>query len=159
MNDNSKKQRQQLIKRIISERAVSDQEELLAELQKNGITATQATVSRDLQEIGVTKVRVATGQFQYSVLESLPKNYLLEQLRVLFENFVCSVAGTGNLVLVKTSPGNANGVASLVDRVAFPGIMGTVAGDDTIIVVVDTESNRRKVQGQLNELLAAVNRG
>jgi len=158
MKNYTKKQRQQLLKKIIAENSVSGQEELLQILQKHGLEATQATVSRDLGEIGVSKIRNPQGCFQYTVLENQADNYCLEQLRLFFENFVVSVTGTANLLLVKTTPGNANGVASLIDRANFPGIMGTVAGDDTIIAVIDTEENRWRINGQFNEMLTALNR-
>jgi transcriptional regulator of arginine metabolism len=71
----------------------------------------------------------------------------------LFDNFVTDLKSTTNLLLVKTSPGNANGVASFIDRLDWPEILGTVAGDDTILVVVDNEENRRGVEQRFHMLL------
>jgi transcriptional regulator of arginine metabolism len=70
----------------------------------------------------------------------------------MFRDFVTDVRSTENLILVRTSPGNANGVASLIDGLRMPEVLGTVAGDDTILVVVDTRANRRKVEQGFREL-------
>jgi transcriptional regulator of arginine metabolism len=143
MKDLAKTDRHRLLKNLIGEEEIHDQVQLQERLHHLGVEVTQATISRDLQEMGVTKVRIKPGVFKYTILEQLPQNYLMDQLRVLFNNFVYALKSTGNLLLVKTSPGNANGVASLVDRIAFPGVLGTVAGDDTVLVVLDNAKNCR----------------
>lgn len=153
-NEVTKKERHHLLKKIIAESEVHDQIQLLEALRRFGVETTQATISRDLQEIGVVKVRVRSGVFKYSILEKLPQNYLMEQLKVLFDNFVYAMSSTGNLLLIKTSPGNANGVASLIDRINFPGVLGTIAGDDTILVVVGGVEERAALQDTLDHLLA-----
>lgn len=71
----------------------------------------------------------------------------------MFENFVIDVKNTNNLILIKTSPGNADGVAELVDRIERKEILGTIAGDDTILVVTDTSKNRRAVEKKFVSLL------
>lgn len=153
-HDYAKPERRHLLRKLIHEGEIHDQVQLQEKLRVMGVEITQATISRDLQDMGVAKVRVQPGVFKYTFLEQLPQNYLLDQLRVLFENFVYAVNSTGNLLLVKSSPGNANGVASLIDRIAFPGVLGTVAGDDTVLVVVDTIKNRVLLQQALDRLLA-----
>jgi transcriptional regulator of arginine metabolism len=75
-------------------------------------------------------------------------------LRILFQNFVTDVKGTENMVMIKTSPGNANGVASLIDGLRRADILGTVAGDDTVLVIIDPKENRGSVQSSFQELLA-----
>lgn len=155
MRNTSKSERRRLLQALIGEEEIRDQVQLQERLQARGVAVTQATISRDLQEMGVTKVRIRPGVSTYTVLEKLPPACLQEQLQVLFHSFVYGLEGTGNLLLVKTSPGNANGVASLVDRIAFPGVLGTVAGDDTVLVVMDSARNRRALLRTLGQLTRA----
>lgn len=153
MSENTKIIRQQILKKIISEQEINDQNQLLDALRKEGIETTQATISRDLGEIGVIKIRVKHGVYKYAVQEKLSENVLINQLSVLFENFVLSVKGTKNLILIKTTPGNANGVASLIDKLEYKEILGTVAGDDTILIIVNTDKNRKVIEKKLMAIL------
>lgn len=153
----TKKDRQQLLKEIIAQLEIGDQTQLLEELKIRGVEATQATISRDLQEIGVAKVRVKAGMYKYEVIEKVPGNVIWEKLQVLFDNFVLDIKRTGNMILIKTSAGNANGVASFIDRTESPEILGTIAGDDTILVVVDTPENGSKIENDFQILLKGKN--
>jgi len=126
---------------------------LLNELKREGIDTTQATVSRDLQEMGFIKVRVGRGVYKYEVLEKPSEVLLWNRLKVLFGNFVTDIKSTDNLILIKTSPGNANGVASLIDGMERKEILGTIAGDDTILIVADTEEHRKDIEQDFQELL------
>jgi transcriptional regulator of arginine metabolism len=131
----SKRQRQHRISQIIEQHPVSSQAQLVDLLNDAGIHATQATVSRDLDEIGAVKVRSA-GEPVYA-LPDLPKERVPppDHLRRVLGEWVVEVAFSANLVVVRTPPGSAHVVASALDRSALPGIVGTVAGDDTIMVV------------------------
>ena len=153
MNKNTKRIRQQLLKEIIDRQEIGDQVHLLEELKNNGIEATQASISRDLQELGVTKVRVDSGVYKYEIIAKMPTDVIMEKLKILFDNFVVGIKRTGNLVLVNTSAGNANGVASYIDRLKRTDILGTVAGDDTILVVVNTAENGALVEQDFNTLM------
>ena len=153
MNKNTKARRQQVLRNIILEKGVGDQHHLLEAMIKNGFSTTQATISRDLQEMGFVKIRVGQGEYRYELLDKASPDVIWERLRLLFHNFVTDIKSTKNLILIKTSPGNANGVASLVDSLARPEILGTVAGDDTILVVVDTDRNRAEVERAFRRLL------
>ena len=153
MSEYTKKERQQLLKQLISEGEIGDQFHLQEELKRQGIEATQPTISRDLQEIGVAKVRVRSGIYKYEIIENVSNERIWDKLQVLFDNFVIGMRSTQNQLLVKTTPGNANGVGSFIDRLGLPEILGTVAGDDTILVVVDTAENREKVEDKFNILL------
>jgi transcriptional regulator of arginine metabolism len=153
MNEYSKQDRQRLLKEIIDRQEIGDQSHLLEALKSHGIEATQATVSRDLQEMSVAKVRVRSGVYKYQVIEKVSNDIILDKLKVLFDNFVTDLKSTTNLLLVKTSPGNANGVASFIDRLGWPEILGTIAGDDTILVVVDNEENRLSVERRFHAFL------
>lgn len=153
MNEYTKKERQQILRKLINRRGIGDQRRLLGELKKRGIDATQATISRDFQEMGVIKVRVGPGEYRYELSKKISKDILWSKLQVLFDNFVVDIKGTNNLILVKTSPGNANGVGSFIDQIEIPEILGTVAGDDTILVVVASAKSRGQIEKRFKELL------
>jgi transcriptional regulator of arginine metabolism len=152
MNNYTKQARQDLLREIIAVSNIGDQHHLLDELNKRSVRTTQATISRDLQEMGLVKVRVAPGVYKYEALESASKGKSRERLMVMFRSFVTDIKGTKNMVLVKTTPGNANGLAGLIDNEEYHEILGTVAGDDTIIVIVKTERARRKVEYEFKKL-------
>jgi transcriptional regulator of arginine metabolism len=132
----SKAQRQHRIEQLIEQNSVTSQGQLVELLAKSGVDATQATVSRDLEEIGAVKVRAAGGEPLYAVPE-LPKDRVApeEHLRRVLGDWVVEVESSSNLVVVRTPPGSAHVVASALDRASLREILGTVAGDDTIIVV------------------------
>jgi len=153
MQNHTKIDRQYLLKKIITEQGIGNQHKLFDELKKHGIDTTQATISRDLQEMGFVKVRIKPGEYKYELLERASEGMIWDRLRLLFHNFVTDVKGTKNLILIKTTPGNAQGIASLIDGVTRSEILGTVAGDDTILVVIDTDKNRERIEKELRQLL------
>jgi transcriptional regulator of arginine metabolism len=132
----SKRQRQHRIIQIIEQHPVISQVQLVKLLGDAGIDATQATVSRDLEDIGAVKVRAAGGESVYAVPD-LPKDRVApeEHLRRVLGEWLVDVASSANVVVVRTPPGSAHVVASALDRAALDEIVGTVAGDDTIMVV------------------------
>jgi transcriptional regulator of arginine metabolism len=132
----SRAARQHRIIQILEKSPVSSQQQLVEMLADAGVEATQATVSRDLEEIGAVKVRAAGGESVYAVPD-LPKDRVApeEHLRRVLGDWVVEVTFSANLVIVRTPPGSAHVVASALDRAGLPEILGTVAGDDTIIVV------------------------
>lgn len=132
-----KNQRQHIIERMLSEQAVNNQVQLVELLGAEGIEATQATVSRDLEELGAVKMR-AGGQTVYAIPElAAQRTVPVETLRRVCSDWVVDVAHSHNLVVLRTPPGSAHVVASAIDRSALDGVLGTVAGDDTIFVVAD----------------------
>lgn len=156
MDKYTKLKRRQLLREIITHQGIGDQHHLLAELKKRGVETTQATISRDLNDMGFLKIRVETGVYKYRFIEKVSDRSLWERLKILFKNFVTDIKSTNNLILVKTSPGNANGVASLIDGLQQKEILGTVAGDDTILIVVDSEVKRKAVEKKLRSLIEPV---
>jgi transcriptional regulator of arginine metabolism len=146
-----KKVRQQKIREIIETEDISTQEQLVIELLKSNIPVTQATLSRDLREIGVIKVAKGLGEYVYKVADEVVPSE--RELKNKFLNFVREIKDTGNLILIKTPPGEAHGVARVLDLAEMEHILGTVAGDDTILVVVDTEENTKKVKKVFRNLL------
>ena len=153
MNDYTNKMRLQVIKKIISEQEVSDQIHLLNELKNSGIETTQATISRDLQRLNVVKVRVETGRYRYQILKKESENDLKDQLRVVFDNFVNQIKSTNNMIVIKTTSGNANSVAVIIDRLGLPEILGTIAGDDTVLTIFDTDENRKQIENEFINIL------
>ena len=149
----SKTQRQQRIVRLLEQHAVTSQTQLVDLLASDGLVATQATVSRDLEDLGAVKVRVPGGDTVYAIPE-LPKDQKApeEHLRRVLGDWVAEIAHSANLVIVRTPPGSAHVVASALDRSALPGIVGTVAGDDTILVVADERIGGVKLAKKLSGL-------
>ena len=132
----TKVQRQQRITRLVGEHEVTSQPQLIELLAAAGIEATQATVSRDLDEIGAVKVRMPSGSTVYAIPEFEPdRRAPADHLRRVLGEWVAEVAVSGNLVVLRTPPGCAHVVASALDRSRIEGLLGTVAGDDTLLCV------------------------
>lgn len=148
----NKRQRQNIIIEVIGKKRIRNQSELLDVLKTRGFNTTQATLSRDLKELGIIKVRDERGEYIYKQMEK-EEIRLEDKLKIVFENFVKDVKRVNNLILVKTTPGNAHGVASLIDHYEIKGIEGTVAGDDTILVVVNNIKNAKIIERKFNNLI------
>ncbi len=149
----SKTQRQHRIGRILDSHAVSSQArlvELLAETES--IMATQATVSRDLDEMGAVKVRIAGGTSVYAVPEHPADQHAPEDhLRRLMGEWVVEADRSGDLVVLRTPPGSAHVVASALDRSGVVNVIGTVAGDDTLLII-SAEGRGQAVLAHLSDL-------
>jgi transcriptional regulator of arginine metabolism len=131
-----KPQRQHRILRILEDQPVSSQAQLVQMLEAEGIVATQATVSRDLEDIGAVKVRIPGGAMAYAIPESTRERAPSDDhLKRLMSEFVVEVSHSANLVVLRTPPGSAHVVASALDRAALASVLGTIAGDDTVVVV------------------------
>lgn len=131
-----KQRRHAAIAQLIGQHAVASQPQLLDLLAAEGLRTTQATVSRDLDELGVIKVRAPGGHSVYA-LPAIEAERIApsDQLRRVLGEWVAGVASSGNLVVLRTPPGCAHVVASALDRSAIEGLLGTVAGDDTLLCV------------------------
>jgi len=149
----TKHQRQHRIAKLLEAGPVSNQAQLVELLAGEGVSATQTTVSRDLEELGAIKVRIPGGDTAYA-LPDLPAQQIApsEHLRRILGEWVVEVSRSGTLVLLRTPPGCAHVVASAIDRSAYPGVLGTVAGDDTLLVV----ASEGPEGGDLAERLAAL---
>jgi transcriptional regulator of arginine metabolism len=149
----AKPQRQHRIARLLSEQAVASQGQLVELLSAEGIVATQATVSRDLDDLGAVKVRVAGGDTVYAIPELPTEQHAPEDhLRRVCGEWVVEVAHSANLVVLRTPPGSAHVVASAFDRTGVPGMLGTVAGDDTLLMVVDEAMGGAAMADHVREL-------
>lgn len=148
-----KRQRQHLVVRLVEQHVVRSQPELLDLLAQEGVVVTGATISRDLEDLGAIKVRVPGGDSAYAIPE-LPKEQVApeDHLRRVFGDWVVEVAHSANLVVLRTPPGSAHVVGSALDRAGLPDILGTVAGDDTLIVVAAEETGGRALAARLADL-------
>jgi transcriptional regulator of arginine metabolism len=132
-----KLERQQLLRRLLSERALRSQAEVRQVLADNGVDAHQATVSRDLDELGAVKVRGAEGDLVYRLTSEPGPGHARSRIDEVLQQFVTSVRSSGNLAVLRTPPACANPVASAIDLAELPGVLATVSGDDTVLVVAE----------------------
>jgi transcriptional regulator of arginine metabolism len=156
----TKHQRQHRIAKILEARPVTNQGQLVDLLAEEGIEATQTTVSRDLEELGAVKVRLPGGDSAYALAE-LPTQQVVsgEHLRRVLGEWVVEMASSGNLVIVRTPPGCAHVVASALDRSGLPGLLGTVAGDDTVLLVATEDESGSGMVARLQALVEPVRVG
>jgi len=143
-----KRERLRVIKEIINSKKISSQEELVNELKNRGCIVTQATISRDLHELGPVKVRNYREEGYYCLDNRFRKDNIFdfEKFSSKFKNSVLSVSRAKNTLVIRTYPGEAQGTAAVIDGMNFIEILGTVAGDDTIICIADNEENADKIQ-------------
>jgi transcriptional regulator of arginine metabolism len=153
MSRPGKAQRQHRVAVLLGDHAVTSQADLVELLAREGISATQATVSRDLEDLGAIKVRVPGGSTVYAIPE-LPTEQVAphEHLRRVFGDWVVEVAHSQNLVVLRTPPGSAHVVGSALDRAGLSTVVGTVAGDDTLLVVATEEVGGEALADELREL-------
>jgi len=148
-----KENRQNAILEIIGSRRVETQEELGRLLLEHGFKVTQATISRDIKELHLIKVQTEAGIYKYAVNESAAVRNTEKLLRV-FRETVKTVRGTGNIVVVTTLNGSASAAAEVIDNLDIDGIVGTLAGDNTIFLAVEAE----KIE-EITEQLKQLSRG
>lgn len=152
-----KERRQRAILTLVATRPIHSQEELVALLQRQGFEVTQTTVSRDIKELRLAKVPIASEQgevFKYVVPSAAP-NYASRLHRTMTE-LATTVAGSENLIVIHTPPGSAMMLASAVDEAAWPEVLGTIGGDDTILIVVRSRQEMPFVKQRFLDLKAQV---
>jgi len=140
----TKKARQGRILEFIRKHSIHSQEELSSFLKSENVPVTQSTLSRDIRELGLIKVR---GMYQApgEMLPGAPNG----NLRRALDQYVLSTAISGNMVVIKTSPGNAHSVGVVLDAAQWPEVLGTVAGDDTIFVLARNSRYGKKLLDRL----------
>ncbi len=143
-----KGQRHIKIREIITHQDIETQDDLVEALRQAGFQVTQATVSRDIKELLLIKIPTDDGRYKYSLPTDQRYNPVQKLKRALVDNFL-QIDFTNNLVLMKCLPGTANSIASLVDSMEWPQIMGTISGDDTMLIICRTESDSQKVIEQI----------
>jgi transcriptional regulator of arginine metabolism len=148
-----KARRHAKILELIRTNVIETQEELVESLAQHGIPVTQATISRDIKELQLTKVPVGDGGYRYALPDEQPMGSL-DKRRRLFRDSVLAVDYSENLVVVKALPGTAPGVGSAIDHFNWPEVIGSVAGDDTVLVVVKPTSAAPVVLDRLKDLMS-----
>lgn len=155
-----KTQRQHRVARILETHAVTSQAQIVTLLADEGLEATQTTVSRDLEELGAVKVRVPGGETVYALPE-LPVHQVApeDHMRRVLGEWVVEVTHSQNLVVVRTPPGSAHVVGSALDRSSFDGVIGTVAGDDTVLVVAGEQVGGAELATRIGRLAGILDDG
>ena len=149
----NKAERHRAIQEIVRREEIGTQKELVERLRQLGFEVTQATVSRDIAELGLARIALGKGRHRYVLpAADLPEN-AYEELKRQFGLFVRDVDRGGHLLVVKTAEGHASGIAYLLDRLRRDEIVGTLAGDDTILVVARTEEAAQALEDEFAGLL------
>ncbi len=144
--------RQSMILQIISEMDVETQEELCKELNKRNFNVTQATVSRDIKDLKLYKVEGTTTKYKYAVIES-EGDAVNTKMCNLFRECVQSINSANNIIVIKTMRGNGSTAGAFIDMLQYKEVMGTVAGDDTVIIVVDSNEDTLTVVSRLKDYI------
>ncbi|MBU5443014.1 transcriptional regulator ArgR [Paenibacillus sp. MSJ-34] len=148
-----KGQRHVKIREIIMNRDIETQDELVDALRNAGYQVTQATVSRDIKEMQLIKVPLENGNYKYSMPTDQRYNPVQKLKRALVDNFV-HIDYTENLVVMKCLPGTANSIAVLMDNLEWEEIMGTICGDDTMLIICRNKENSGKIVNQIMDLIS-----
>ena len=148
-----KNRRHKVIREIIENQNIETQFQLTDELKKYGFQVTQATISRDIKELGLIKVVSGENSFRYSLPTGVVVGNNFDRSKRMFRDNVLKVVQSDNIIVVKTLPGIASGVASCLDGLGWSEILGSVAGDDTIFVLVRSKDDAEDIAGRLQAFL------
>lgn len=146
-------QRQAAIIDLISNYEIDTQEELTARLREKGFNSTQATVSRDIKELRLIKIASSNGGYRYSVAESEQDSGFAPRMRNIFRECVIKVDVAQNLVVLKTLTGMANAAAAALDSMKISNIVGTLAGDDNVLIILRDNGAAQHFFEETHELL------
>ena len=147
----SRSTRQSKILDIIAKKDIETQEELVGELLNCGIIVTQATISRDIKELGLVKTLASNNKYKYTSVKSRDLKVSAKLLNVLKEA-VITIASANNMVIVKTLSGSANAVGMVIDQMHFPEMFGSIAGDDTLLVIAKSNEGAADLHKKLLEI-------
>ncbi|MBO4926038.1 MAG: arginine repressor [Clostridia bacterium] len=147
-----KNARQAAILSIIEQNDVETQEDLARKLKDMGIVVTQATVSRDIKELRLLKVLSASGGYKYATADKA-EHGLSERFVRMFKDSVLSISFAGNIIVIKTLSGSANVAAEAIDSMRLPEILGTMAGDNTILAIVHSEAEAARTVASFQDML------
>lgn len=148
-----KSQRQAKILEIISNKNIETQEQLLAELQTEGFRATQATISRDIKELRIVKELTSLGTYRYTISANDLGSTFSARLNTIFRECVISFDYAQNIIVVRTLPGLASAAGSAIDAMNLNTIVGTLAGDDTVMIVMRDTNAAATLCGEIKSLL------
>lgn len=148
-----KRKRHEVVVELINKYDIETQEELAAYLKKEGFEVTQATVSRDIRELKLSKIATGNGKQKYIILQNDDSHLGDKYIRVLRDGFI-SMSMAQNILVIKTVQGMAMAVAAALDAMKFPEIVGCIAGDDTIMVAIKTNEDTENLMSKINDVLS-----
>lgn len=148
-----KNDRQRRILEIVEREAIDTQEQLQQKLQEQGVTCTQATISRDIKELRLVKELTSSGGYRYALSERKMSSASDTRLRNIFKEGVLSVDVAQNIVVVRTMPGLASAACSALDAMDIDGMVGSLAGDDTGILIMRDNSLAQQFNSEVHKLL------
>lgn len=148
----NKGQRHIKIRDIIANNDIETQDDLVDELKNSGVNVTQATVSRDIKELHLVKVPLPDGRYKYSLPADQRFNPLQKLKRALIDSFI-KVDNAGHLLVMKCLPGNAMAIGALIDNLDWEEILGTICGDDTILIICRKEEDTELITSRFLEML------
>ena len=144
--------RQQKILELIASKEIDTQEELCYELNKLNFNVTQATISRDIKELKLYKISGSTKKYKYACLENAHDS-VHDKMQTLFRECVVSINYANNIIIIKTMRGNGGTTCVFIDSLQIKEIIGTIAGDDNVLIVVDSNENAPVVVNKLKEYI------
>ena len=143
--------RQDKILEIISENEIETQDALAEKLAESGFSVTQATISRDIKELQLIKTQSASGRYKYAQAPSASGTG--NRYHKIFKNTVSSISASGNIIVLKTLSGCANAAGEAIDSMGTDGILGTLAGDNTLFIVVDSPDHVPEIVRRFSEIM------
>ena len=149
-----KSQRQAKIMEIISNRNVETQEQLLALLQDEGFRATQATISRDIKELRIVKELTSLGTYRYTTTNSEVASSFSARLNTIFRECVTGFDYAQNIIIIRTLPGLASAAGSAIDAMNMSMVVGSLAGDDTVMIVMRDNNSAAAFCGEIKNLIS-----
>ena len=147
-----KAKRQALIREIVEAQSIQTQEELAEALRAHGMVVTQATVSRDIREMHLLKVLAEDGSYRYATMEKSDSGMNDRLIRMLSDSVV-EMNSANNLIVIHTLPGSAHVAAEAIDNLRWPETIGTIAGDNTILVIVRTNEEVDTVMKRFHSII------
>lgn len=148
----SRNLRHEAILALIAEKEIETQEELCAELASRGFAVTQATVSRDVKDLHLFKVRGTKKRFRYAGAHE-GEGEISDKMRALFRTCAISIRPVGNFVVVKTLPGSGANAGVVIDELAYREVAGSIAGDDTVLLICETAEDSKTVFDRLSAIV------
>ena len=148
-----KNNRQTMILDIIAKEDVETQEQLLEHLSRRGVASTQATISRDINQLHLVKEPTGRGTYKYAVSNARARLNIADKLRTIFHESITSVASAQNIVVFKTLAGLAGGACEALDHMEVSGMLGTLAGENTVLVVMKDTASAETFCQEIQEML------
>ena len=149
-----KSRRQQEILNIVFQKDIETQEQLLEELKTRGVDTTQATISRDIKQLHLVKELTSGGIYKYTVSQRKTALNFAGRLRTIFKEGVTDFDVAQNIVVLKTMPGLASAAAAAIDGMELPELVGSLAGDDTAILIMRTSEAAAELCEEMREMLS-----